>query len=85
MTFDMLTHHLKGFHLALASYLPQRSDEGWRMSDVEWFAYLSLKVERGLLTEEEAEVMVSKTKSHRPPKPPQLIPLIQHLRDDIYV
>jgi hypothetical protein len=28
MTFDMLTHHIKGFHLALASYLPKRTGDG---------------------------------------------------------
>jgi hypothetical protein len=48
MTFEMLTHHLKGIHLALAFYLPKRTDDGWKMSDAEWIAYLSLKVENNI-------------------------------------
>jgi hypothetical protein len=55
MTFELRTHHLKGFHLALASYLLKWSDDGWKLSDSEWSAYLLLKVEKGLLSQEEAE------------------------------
>jgi hypothetical protein len=84
MTLDMLTHHLKGFHLALASYLPKRSDEGWKMNDSERSAYVSSKVERGLISQEEAEFLESKEKDENGFTPPQHIPLIQHLFDDIY-
>jgi hypothetical protein len=39
VTFEMLSHHLKGFHLALASHLPKRHDEDWK-----------IKIQNGWLT-----------------------------------
>jgi hypothetical protein len=84
MTFEMLTHHLKGFHLALASYLPQRSEDGWKMSDAEGMSYLSLKVENNLMSEAEAELLSTRTKVKEQSEPPQTVPLIKHLRDDIW-
>jgi hypothetical protein len=43
MIFDLLVHHLKGFHLALASYLPKRNDDRWKLSDADWTSYLMTK------------------------------------------
>jgi hypothetical protein len=45
MTFDMLTHHLKGFHLALALHLPGQSGDRWKLTNPEWLAYVSMQVE----------------------------------------
>jgi hypothetical protein len=44
MTFEILTHHLKGFHLALAAHLPGRNSEGWKLSDSDWMMYLLEKL-----------------------------------------
>jgi hypothetical protein len=33
MTYKTITPFLKGFHLTLASYLPQRDLDGWKLSD----------------------------------------------------
>jgi hypothetical protein len=84
MTFEMLTHHLKGFHLALASYLPKRNDEGWKLSDSEWQTYLISKVAKGDITQAEADTWSDKTEQNHSHAPPKTIGLTQHLRDDIY-
>jgi hypothetical protein len=54
------------------------------MTDAEWMTYLLLKVEKGLLTEEEAETFSTRVTRPAMITPPQRIPLIQHLKDDIY-
>jgi hypothetical protein len=84
MTFEMLKHHLKGFHLALASHLPGRSEDGWKMSDTEWCSYLLIKVEKDLLTDEEAEILAQKSRTDQNPLPPKNVPLIKHLKNDIF-
>ena len=40
MTFDLFFAYLKGFHLTLSQHLPRRSDDGWKLSDLEWIAYV---------------------------------------------
>jgi hypothetical protein len=70
MMIKMLTHHLKGFHLALASNLPNKMDKGWKVTEAKWVSYLLNKVENGLLSQEEAATLAIKTKcdeSHAPP------------------
>jgi hypothetical protein len=84
MTLDMLTHHLKGFHLALSSFLPKWREDGWKTSEVKWLSYLWPKVERGLIATEEAETLSTKSRDKAVQTPPQSIHLIQHLKDDIY-
>jgi hypothetical protein len=54
------------------------------MSDTEWIACLSMKVENNLLSEEEAEVLAMKTKMDETMILSERIPLIQHLKDDIF-
>ena len=41
MTYEILFPFLKGFHLTLASFLPKRDKEGWKMQDSVWSAYLT--------------------------------------------
>ena len=43
MTYDLLFPFLKGFHLTLASFLPQRDKYGWKVPDALWTAYLTSK------------------------------------------
>ena len=35
MVYDSIFPYLKGFHLTLASHLPHRDDDGWKMTDLE--------------------------------------------------
>jgi hypothetical protein len=83
MTFEMLTHHLKGFHLALARYLPRRNDEGWKLTDAEWMTYLMAKVANGQLMQLEVDQLLNTTPTHIN-TPPIFIQLTDHLRDDLF-
>jgi hypothetical protein len=51
MMFKMLTHDLKGFHLALASHLSGRDAEGWKLTDSDWRIYLLGQVANGEMTQ----------------------------------
>jgi hypothetical protein len=84
MTLDMLTHHLKGFHLALAAHLPRRNEEGWKLTDSEWMSFLLCKVEQGLLRQTELDLLSTKGKTEQYTTPPVSLQLIPHLRDDIF-
>jgi hypothetical protein len=84
MTFEMLTHHLKGFHLALASHLSGRDKEGWRISDAEWTTYLLAKADKGVISQEEVSNLLSKSHIKDQITPPKTVKIIPHLRDDIY-
>ena len=41
MTFPSFNPFLKGIHLTLDSWRPNRKDDGWKMMDKEWIAYLN--------------------------------------------
>ena len=53
MTFDVFFAYLKGFHLTLSQHLPKRSDQGWKLSDLEWIAYVEQRAEDGKITDHE--------------------------------
>ena len=48
---------MKGFHLTLAQHLPQRDEEGWKLSDLEWIGHLEHRVEKGRMSREELNVL----------------------------
>ena len=52
MVYDVIFYYLQGFHLTLASYLQQRNDEGWKITNLEWIGHVEIKVERGTYTRE---------------------------------
>jgi hypothetical protein len=54
MTYEILTPFLKGFHLTLASHLPYRDDDGWKMTEKAWDAYIQIRQEENKISEEEA-------------------------------
>ena len=58
MVYEIFFPYLKGFHLTLARHLPQRDDEGWKMSDLEWIGNMENKVERGMYSRLEADSMI---------------------------
>ena len=71
MTYDILFPFLKGFHLTLASFLPQRDAEGWKLSDPAWFAYIEAQKERG---ETVIDQIFQNPSYLRPPKTIKLVP-----------
>jgi hypothetical protein len=81
MTFEILVPYLKGFHLTLASYLPQRDKEGWKLSDKEWALYVEAQAE------ESEDGWMHNTKdihSNVNLKPPQTIKPLGQLKGDVY-
>jgi DNA-binding transcriptional regulator GbsR (MarR family) len=54
MTYENITPFLKGLHLTLASYLPQRDAKGWKLSYKEWLKRMDDCVKAGKVTPEEA-------------------------------
>ena len=78
MVFDTLTPYLKGFHLALASYLPQRDDEGWKFTSVEFVAHVENKVADGEYTREQAQCLLSADKQTEL-APPAVIEVDEYL------
>ena len=59
MVYDPIFPYLKGFHLTLASHLPQRDMEGWKMLELEWIGHIKNKVDRGDYTREQGDLLVS--------------------------
>ena len=55
MTFDSFVPFLKDIYLTLNSWRPQRDENGWKVSDKQWFQYLAQQVEDGNLTTAEME------------------------------
>ncbi len=55
---------LKGFHLTLAQHLPQRNEEGWKLSDLEWIGHLEHRVEEGRMSREEFNVLSQVERIH---------------------
>ena len=39
MVYEIIFPYLKGFHLTLASHLPCRDSEGWKLSSLEWIGH----------------------------------------------
>lgn len=59
LTFEVIFPFLKGFHLTLCSHLPSRNEEGWKISELEWLAYLEDKKCKGSITDEEINQIVN--------------------------
>jgi polyhydroxyalkanoate synthesis regulator phasin len=68
MTYECITPFLKGLHLTLASYLPQRDSEGWKLSDKQWLAMVDEWVEEGKMTREEAQSAIEEEKMAQKPE-----------------
>jgi hypothetical protein len=80
MTYEVLVPYLKGFHLTLASFLPKRDEEGWRMNDKAWAVYVEAQLAEGKLNREEFESM----SNHSAINPPRTIKPVAQLKDDVY-
>ena len=55
MTFPIFSPYLKGFHLTLASHLPRRNANGWKLSNIEFLGHLELLHEKGLISHKEVQ------------------------------
>ena len=51
MTYETITPFLKGLHLTLAAYLPQRDADGWKVSDKKWLEHIRESVADGHISE----------------------------------
>jgi hypothetical protein len=83
MTFEVLTHHLKGFHLILAVHFHKRDTESWRCKDKEWVAHLNHLVQEGVLTPQDLEVIMEKSATEKV-EAPETVELIPQFEDDLY-
>ena len=52
MTYPIFTCYLKGMHLVLAAHWPGRDEEGWRIPEEKYIAYVHEKVENGDMSSE---------------------------------
>ena len=66
MVYDPIFPYLKGFHLTLASHLPKRDQDGWKMSDLDWIGHIENKIERGEYTREQGDLMVGEGDADAP-------------------
>jgi hypothetical protein len=83
MTFDVITPFLKGFHLTLCSHLSSRDDDGWKLPDGAFLAYIHEKRDLGSITEEEARAALNPPDYADIPIPEEVIP-VSRFRDDIF-
>ena len=74
MVFDCLSPYLKGFHLTLAQHLPKRDEGGWKLSDTEWTAYVSNKVDEGAFSSGEGDLLIDGM-DNVPPAPARVVPV----------
>ena len=52
MTYERVTPFLKGFHLTLCKYLPNRNHEGWKLGDNIYASYLHNLKDKGLIDDD---------------------------------
>jgi hypothetical protein len=68
MTYEIVTHYLKGLHLTLAAHHPQRDAQGWKLSPKEWDAYVWGKESEGKFSSDEAKTFSAVGHDTPPPK-----------------
>ena len=76
MVYEELFPYLKGFHLTLAQHLPKRNEEGWKIADLKWIAHVEGKVDSGVFTREQADLILYKgsEEEYSPPRYISLVP-----------
>ena len=72
MVFDTLTPYLKGFHLALASHIPQRDHDGWKFSHSDYLAHLENKISKGEYSCEQTDELLNASQESVQSPPPQV-------------
>jgi hypothetical protein len=79
MTYESLTPFLKGLHLTLASFLPNRDDDGWKLTGKSWIDYLQKSLDEGKLTAEEADAALEKERQAQQPESEWLAYILDQL------
>lgn len=75
LTYSILFPYLKGFHLTLSSHLPKRNEEGWKLNDLEYIAFVETQSEKQNLTEEEKQRLLSSLPNSDIPPPKLILPV----------
>ena len=58
MTYNVFFAYLKGFHLTLSQHLSKRSDEGWKLSDLEWIGYVEQRYQDNKISDAERDKLL---------------------------
>ena len=69
MTFDIFFAYLKGFHLTLCQHLPKRNEEGWKLTDLEWIAYVEQQFDSNKISVDEKNSLLSQLPGSSSPPP----------------
>jgi hypothetical protein len=83
ITYEVLTHHLKGFHLILASHLPGRDTDGWKLTNHKWTMQVLNQVDAREITQQEADALIEKASAGNK-KPPPKVKIVTQFWNDIY-
>ena len=83
MTYENITPFLKGLHLTLASFLPQRDSEGWKMSDRQWLKKVDENLTAGKITEDEANEAVEQERLAQTPETKWLNYVVTQLHEEL--
>jgi hypothetical protein len=80
MTFEDTTPFLKGFYLTLNSWRRCRDQEGWKIADNRWSAYLFGRWEKGSISQAELDNSLA---ANRDPDAPQNVTAAPRLIEDL--
>jgi hypothetical protein len=82
MTFDQITPLLKGLHLTLAAHVPGRDEDGWKLSENAWRAFIYAKMDEGSLTAEDGEAALNPP-TYDPKNVPTVVKGATRLKQDL--
>ena len=83
MTFEIITPFLKGFPLTLCAHLLLRNNNGWKLPDRAFMAYIHEKQDLGLLDESEARAALNPPDYEDIPVPKKIKP-VSRFKDDLF-
>ena len=75
MVYEIIFPYLKGFHLTLAQHLPQRNEEGWKLTDLEWIGHVESRVEDGRYTRKQGDLLMQGDTSDTIDSPKVVVPV----------
>jgi hypothetical protein len=81
MMFDQITPLLKGLHLTLAAHVPGRDEEGWKLSDSAWTAFVYERMVDGTLSAGDAEAALNPP-DYDPKNVPKFVKGVSRLKQD---
>ena len=84
MTYENIAPFLKGFHLTLCGHLSSRNQDGWRLPEKAFIAYVHELEEKNKITSEEAHLMLNPPRYEDIPIPKEIVP-VERFRADLNV